>query len=245
MIIFFSLWGQNAVKSFLASRSGELSIHAALKPGMDELKGEELASRLRAQNSGIDIRVVGAAEGRSLLALQEPWVSSLPDVEVSELPVLLEIKHPDLIQQPASVEQFIKMLNDQPEVDFVAFNQVGQDRLVAFAGELTASISHICKWAVILAALISVLQFAFTITGSLKQSAGAAATRAVIVGVAGWCLAAVGFRLWERFLPQGLGGPVYTSILSLMPWAFYDTAALVAVSLLVVFANKTIGSGRA
>ena len=141
--------------------------------------------------------------GRSLLALQEPWIAQMPDFEVTPLPILLEMRHPELLTKPLEVSQFVDALNQEPEVDFVAYNETAHDRLVKLASGTAAIENHTLTWVLGMLSLAAfAAQFAFSRLRDNWSIIGAV----IFAGITwiGIILGAAAYRIWEgRALATG------------------------------------------
>ncbi len=224
------LWVGQASNRVYSQGADALAIRAVLRANVSELDAEKLAGRIRDKVPDIKIELINEAMGRSLLALQEPWIAQMPDFEVTPLPILLEMRHPDLLMKPLEVGKFVEGLKQEPEVDFVAYNETAHDRLVKLAGGTAAIESHILKWVL---AMLSVAafaaQFAFCRLRESRSLAGAGIFAAV-TWIGGLALGAVAYRIWE-------GGALATGDWHRVSFANY---AAVGVSALVIIALASI-----
>lgn len=132
-IVLLAVWTRGLLEHLLDGRSRDLPTRVILKSSVSDEQARELADRIRTASPSLDIAVIGRSEARALLSLQEPWMKSLPDVEVAELPPLLEIRHPDAITSPGALLNMQEMLRAAPETDFIMFNDYMFDRLHTFA----------------------------------------------------------------------------------------------------------------
>lgn len=196
-LTLLTLWLSQSSRHVYKQGANALVIRAVLRADTDSVTAENLAERVRQTIPEADIEVINEAMGRSLLALQEPWIAQMPDFDVTPLPILLEIRHPNLLTQPAEVAGFVKELETVPEVDFVAYNETAHDKLVKLATGTGAIEKHAVRW--MLAAII-IAGFASQIGCSLlpsKRPTEIVLLKAVAVWLASWAVAWVFFRGWE------------------------------------------------
>lgn len=174
-------------------------IRAVLKADVDPVQANELAERIRLQVPDVELEVITETMGRALMALQEPWVARMPDFEVTPLPVLIELHHPELLTNTAQVQQFVRQLDNEREVDFVAYNETAHTRLVALAGSINHLRSHGAGWVLI---LLSVAGFAtvvlFASRAAMVVSWGGIFLLSAVAWFVVFTLTWPVFRLWER-----------------------------------------------
>jgi len=133
LLLWTIAWVGGAVPSLLRQHGEQLATYAVLRAGMSESQGGTVGEQLQAQVPGLLVRVIGEAEARGLLALQEPWTRNLPDMELARLPLMIDIRHPELLDRPELQTQITQLLDASPEVEFSIFNENGFDSLVAFS----------------------------------------------------------------------------------------------------------------
>jgi hypothetical protein len=131
--VFVALSISSTLENTLRDRTLDAPATIVLQDSVTESDAEALASRLRTQTPGLRADVIGQVAGRALLGLQEPWMQRLPDLELAPLPILIELRHPRLLEKGFDVPAFLRELESLPETDFVAFNTTGLDRFVEFA----------------------------------------------------------------------------------------------------------------
>lgn len=150
-VILMALWMHSAVESVARGREQELATRVVLKPIVSEGQARLFADRLKASFPDLDITVIGPAEARALLALQEPWMKELPEVQVASLPTTLEIRDPKAFAQPERLLKLHGELRSAQETDFVIFNDYLFERFAAFvraargyAGRVAFAMVAIC-----------------------------------------------------------------------------------------------------
>jgi hypothetical protein len=131
-IVLLVLWARAGIESAISGRENDMAIRAVLKQDVKDAPTRAFVDRLAKETQGLDVALIGRAEARSLLALQEPWMKNLPEIDVGELPAMVEIHHPALLRSRKSVETFVDRLAREPEVEFVVFNATGYDKLIRF-----------------------------------------------------------------------------------------------------------------
>lgn len=191
------LWlGQTSARVYQKGADA-LTIRAVLRADTDDVAAEILAADIRRQVPDVAIDVINEAMGRSLLALQEPWIAQMPDFEVTPLPILLEIRHPQLLTQSDEIPAFLDSLGEYPAVDFVAYNETAHDRLAKFAASSAAIERHAVRW------LLGGLALAgFAAIFACSRLAGNLSFLGQIIGtltiyIPGWGVAWAAFRHWE------------------------------------------------
>jgi cell division protein FtsX len=196
-VSFVVLWLGQASRSVFTEGADSLAIRAVLRADVNNVGAELLAQRIREKVPDVKLEVITETIGRSLLALQEPWIAQMPDFEVTPLPVLIEIRHPLLLTNPAAVQKFVEELGQEPEVDFVAYNETAHNRLVKLAGAVGGLKGHTSRWMLSALALagmaVMVILFAPLVSGSWSRLAGAVAVSWVVAWVLAWLV----FRYWE------------------------------------------------
>lgn len=191
------LWLRQTSTSVYTQGADALTIRAVLRMDVDTQKAEEFSARLRAKLPDAEIEIITEAAGRSLLALQEPWIAEMPDFEVTPLPALIEIKHPELLTNPAAVVTFIEQLRNEPEVDFVAYNETAHGRLSKLAESTSQLQNHTARWLLAALALAGLMaQICFTIITPARSLMGIF-LRQTAIWLISWALAVAMFRLWE------------------------------------------------
>jgi len=166
-IVLTAMWASQGLESAIRGRAADVVTRIALKPNVSEESARRLATRLREGTRGLEVTVIGEADARTLLALQEPWMKDLPEVQVGRLPVLLEVRHPARYDSPGRVRAFNSELEALPEADFVEFNSIGYEGMVGFVRNVRAYSRYI-------GALLVALSGALYVVASL----GAGARRA-------------------------------------------------------------------
>lgn len=196
-IALITLWLRQTTNHVYANGASAITIRAVLRTNAEPDAIDAFTMRLRAKIPDAEIDVIDEAQGRSLLALQEPWIADMPDFEIAPLPTLIEIKHPQLLTNPLSVAAFVTELKGEPLVDFVAYNETAHDKMVKLA-EATGSIQgHTVRWILIALVIAGIsTQIAFGIITPAKSLLGIF-LRHVGIWVASWMLGVLLFRLWE------------------------------------------------
>lgn len=196
-VAFIALWLRQVSTQVYTQGVNALAIRAVLRTDTDAVEAEKLAQRLRLDTPDLTIDVINEAMGRSLLALQEPWIAEMPDFEVTPLPPLLEFHHPQLLTNPVAISEFVEKLKSLPEVDFVAYNETAHDRLAKLADSTSSIQKHSVYWllaAIIVAGLCA--EIAFTAITPARSFLGLF-LRQVVIWIISWVLAALSFRYWE------------------------------------------------
>lgn len=195
MLISLSSVGRNVA----AQGASALVIRAVLRADVDPVGAEELAQRVRQQVPNVELEIITETMGRALMALQEPWIARMPDFEVTPLPVLLEVQHPKLLTDVAQVQQFVRFLNAQDEVDFVAYNETAHNRLVGLAGTIDNLRRHALGW---MLTLIGIAGFVLALVGfrQVDHDAWFYATAAAVTWLVALGIAWPAYRVWERSL---------------------------------------------
>jgi len=192
------LWLRQTSTHVTTQGADALVIRAVLRTDMDAVQTEQLAERIRALVPDIDMEIINDAKGRSLLALQEPWIAEMPDFEVTPLPTLIEMRHPDLLTHPQAVAQFVEKLKKEPGVDFVAYNEMAHDKLVKLATATGAIQRQTVRWllvALALAGLAAHVGFSRLISA---QTLLGLFLRQMTLGITAWVGAVLVFKLWEK-----------------------------------------------
>jgi hypothetical protein len=193
-IVLLALWLHSAVESIARGREQELATRVVLKPIVGESQAQAFAERLESQHPGLDVAVIGPPEARALLALQEPWMKNLPEVEVASLPTTLEIRDPEAFSNPQRLMKLHEELRAAPETDFIVFNDFLFDRFATFVRSARGYAGGVLLVLAALSALVFVL-FNFGISGVKGGSHGLGAaivfiavnaTGAAVVGAAVW-----------------------------------------------------------
>lgn len=208
--LLLSLWVRQTADYIFTNRSDELVIRAVLKPNATEESAKQLFERLSAETPGLRGEVVGPAAGRALLSLQEPWIAQLPEVEIDPLPILIEIRHPQLIVAPQEIEIFNEKLGRDPLVEFVAFNQSGHDRLINLLNSSKGLVYYVTTWLLPLLAFIPACAQAMANIGiSKRRYPYTAALSAFLTGIIGWATAATILSFWQAgALKYGMFSPL-------------------------------------
>jgi hypothetical protein len=132
-VLLLSQWIASGVDALVTGRyASVLVMHAMLRGNVSDDAAAGVASRIQNTAPGVKARVIGQAEARGMLAKQEPWMLNLPNVEISRVPVLIEVRL-DPILEPAEVRRMKDTIASEPEVDIVIFNDNGLDDLVTFS----------------------------------------------------------------------------------------------------------------
>lgn len=147
--------------------AGDVVTRVALKENVSDAAAQKLAERLKSETPGLKIDVIGEAEARTLLSLQEPWMKDLPTVEIGRLPTLLEIRHPARLESPATVMAFNQRLQQLPESDFIEFNATGYEGMVSMLRNVRSYAGLLAKFFCALAAL------GYALTAALPGGKGA------------------------------------------------------------------------
>lgn len=130
----------DAADAAMKARLESLSIRAVLREGALPGAADKLAADLARATPGLTARAVTAAEARGRLALQEPWIRHLPEVDLGDaLPETVEIRHPAMADDPAAVRDHIAALEARPEVEFVQFNGIAHESQRAFRATSSAA----------------------------------------------------------------------------------------------------------
>jgi hypothetical protein len=191
--ILLALTLGHMAENALRERARDLPATIVLRDGVSEESAAAVADRLRNKSPGLQADVIGRIAGRALLGIQEPWMQRLPDLELAELPVLIEVRHPGLLDKDFDATAFVKDLEMLPETDFVAFNATSLDRFAEFAntvrayGSATVSgFAIICgAGTVMLTILLSLRRRYATPKGALL----AAISLTAVTGLVGWIAA--------------------------------------------------------
>lgn len=238
-LVLTLLFVRNGAMRLYEGRAGDLVTRAVMKPTISDEQAHALAERLRAGTSGLVVTTIGHTEARALLALQEPWMRELPDIEIGTLPVMLEIRHPELLTAPTKVLAFNESLERETEVEFVMFNSLGYENLVRFGKNVKSYSSFLCAAAALLLAVCYVL-FNFVISGLRGNiSFMRAVINTVLTLLGALVLAVVLYQVVAR-----IGGRIYS--LAGLPFSAYlavITGAAVIVFLLEI-KNVRLGHRR-
>ncbi len=148
-----ALWVGAGVLHVVDGEAGDVVTRVALKENVSDAAAQKLATRLVSETPGLKIDVIGEAEARTLLSLQEPWMKDLPTVEIGRLPTLLEIRHPARLESPATVMAFNQSLQKLPECDFIEFNATGYEGMVSMLRNVRLYAGLLAKFFCVLAAL--------------------------------------------------------------------------------------------
>ncbi len=174
-----------------------LTIRAVLRADTDDVTAELLAVEIRGHVPEVTIEVINEAMGRSLLALQEPWIAEMPDFEVTPLPILLEIQHPKLLTNPEEVARFVEDLEKNPAVDFVAYNETAHNRLSKYASASRQIEKHAVRWMLAAIALVALAALFACSRLAGKLSFMGEVISAVTVWITAWGAAWFTYRQWE------------------------------------------------
>lgn len=194
---FVVLWLGQASRHVSTDGARALVIRAVLRADADNVTAEKVAQRIRQQTPDIDVEVITETMGRSLMALQEPWIAEMPDFEVTPLPVLLEFHHPALLTNPASVSEFVSQLEKEPEVEFVAYNETAHNRLVKLANATASIQQHTMQWLLV---ALGIAVFSIVLSWAAYQGP-AMFSSVILFSVMGWLVAFfiawISFKFWE------------------------------------------------
>lgn len=126
----------NGIAPLLRQHGEKFATHAVMAAGVSEGQAISTAEHLQALLPGLQAHVIGEAEARGLLALQEPWVRNLPEMELSRLPLMIELRHPKLLEEPNLQDRIEEALAESPDVEFSIFNTTGFENMLEFSGEV-------------------------------------------------------------------------------------------------------------
>ena len=132
-LVFTGVWARISVDTLVRGRVADITPRIALKTAVGDEQGAKIAARMQRETPGLRVTVVTRAEAEALLALQEPWMKTLPQIEIGKLPVMLTIQHPALLDSPETIMTFLEKAAQMPETDFVIFNTNGYDQFVRAA----------------------------------------------------------------------------------------------------------------
>lgn len=231
------LWVGQASNRVYSQGADALTIRAVMRANVTRADAEKLARRIGDRIPAMDVNLVDEAMGRSLLALQEPWIAQMPDFEVTPLPILLEMRHPDLLRRPLEVSRFVEDLKHEPEVDFVAYNETAHDRLVKLAGSTADIESHTLRWVLSMLGLAAfTAQFAFSRLRNSRSVLGAGIF-AGVTWLGGLLLGTGVFRLWES-------GALDTGDWHRIPFSSYGAVGGVALMIVALGSLLSYGTSR-
>ncbi len=206
-----ALSGQAAVDRALQAQSEEVVVRAVLRYDVAAADAEALAASLIREEPGLKVAVVGPEEGRARLALQEDWMRNLPEVELVELPSILEARHPQAVALPDLIAGFRGRLEQRPEVQFVEFNTLGYDALV----RLAQSAGRAAFW--IAGAVTAGVALLYLIVASVLAARRGSRVRkgaATVVGCAGGLAAGWALAHWAMASNGFAGSPGLTETIS-------------------------------
>lgn len=189
-IVLLVLWARSGVEATVAARAGDLTARAVLRDDMTEIQARGLAEELEHEEPGLQVLIIGPEEARSRLALQESWMRHLPEVELPELPTILQIRHPRMLTDATEVAAFHFRLESRPEVQFVQFNSLGHESLVRFATQVRSISNGIAGTvAVVMASLLLIFAMvrrrqASLVLSLLATIVGAGAGAGLLLGAA-------------------------------------------------------------
>lgn len=210
-LMFVTDWLSRGVQQLAQRRAGAaLVMHGVVRAGIKEEAAALLASKCEQQGTGISARVIGEAEARGMLALQESWMSELPNVEISRLPTLLEVRIAANGIHSATVRAFRDWLSRQSEIEFVEFNDTGLEDLLSFTTNVEWYAQKLRDWFVVLAAIAIVLYAARTSAGRAVRL-----MRSLVVLLAAIALAYVGLQILVASARSqySLGGALFAPLL--------------------------------
>lgn len=192
------LWVSSAVHPLLQQNGEKFATHAVMAAGVSEGQAITVAERMQGMLPGLRVHVIGEAEARGLLALQEPWVRNMPEMELARLPLMVEFRHPQLLDRPELQAEIQQALEAMPEVDFSIFNDTGFENLLSFSREVKWYAEGLQK---LLTAGVLVLLFLYAIRlgiAALHAPFAGLAARVVIAWVGGTILALFGMVMLKQ-----------------------------------------------
>lgn len=127
---------RSGVEQVIVRRAGDLSARLVLREEVSQAEADALVGRLQAAEEGLEIRLVPAEEIRTALAVQEKWMQHLPEVELAELPALIEVRPGALLTTPGAVQEALERLEQMPEVLFLQFNAVAYRNFLRSSAEM-------------------------------------------------------------------------------------------------------------
>lgn len=192
------LWLGQASKSIFTNGADAVTIRAVLRADVENPGAMDLAGRLRERLPDAQIDVITERMGRSLMALQEPWIAQMPDFEVTPLPILIEIQHPELLTNPPAVTDLVEDLKSEPAVDFVAYNETAHNRLVKVAGSALALQQHTMAWLLWALSIGGFIAAVGLLDYSFNRAIPYAFALAALCWGFGWAMAWPVFQTWER-----------------------------------------------
>jgi hypothetical protein len=204
----------------IRGRAADVVTRVALRQDVSEESARKLAQRLRERTPGLEVTVIGEAEARTLLALQEPWMKELPEVQVGRLPVLIEVRHPARYDAPSRVRAFNEELAALPEADFIEFNSIGFEGMVFFVRNVRSYSGFVAA----LVAGLAVAAFVGACLGAGARRPRAGLGTAVAAGVATAALAYTGGLVLHLFTSAFASSRFY-ALPPLPPAALLKTAA--------------------
>ena len=131
-MVLVTLWLHIAVRALAEGREEELATRVVLKPIIAETQAQAFADRIKKKHPDLNVTLITPAEARTLLALQEPWMKNLSEVEVASLPTTIEIRDPKALSQPQRLTALQDELRQSPETDFLVFNDFLFERFALF-----------------------------------------------------------------------------------------------------------------
>ena len=193
-ILLVAGWLSNGVQGLARARvSAALVMQAVVKAGVSDEGAEGIASRISHLRTGVAARSISEAEARGLLALQEPWMKDLPSIEIGRLPGLIEVRAGDVALTVAEFRALRDEIAAEPEIQFVIFNDVGLEDLVAFTSNADWYAGAMRTW---LTLLVSIAVALYAWRTSLRVApSGAALVRRFGVFVVACVIAYVGLRV--------------------------------------------------
>lgn len=230
LLIMTALAVRSGVETTLAARAGDLAARAVLRDDVTEEQARALADTLAREEPGLRTVVIGPAEARSRLALQENWMRHLPEVELAELPTILEVRHPSLLTEPDQVAAFYSRLENRPEVQFLQFNAIGYSTFVESTTQARRLAGRL-SWSLIVT--VAMLYTLFAIARRRRRSDGSG--RSVISSGLG---AAVGATAFSHAALTGFSLPSSGSGVTL-------AAVIIGAMILRLFGNWAGGLPRA
>lgn len=192
------LWLGQASRGIFENGASAVTIRAVLRADVDNAGATELARRLRDRLPDAHIEVITERMGRSLMALQEPWIAQMPDFEVTPLPILVEIQHPELLTKPSAVTDLVDDLKNEPDVDFVAYNETAHNRLVNVAGSALALQQHTLSWLLWALGIAGFITAVSLLHYSISRTIPYTFALAALCWGCGWAIAWPLFHSWEK-----------------------------------------------
>ena len=90
LVALIILWLRQVANHVYQNGAEAITIRAVLRTNAETESIEKLVTHLRNSIPDAQVETIDDAMGRSLLALQEPWIADMPDFEITPLPTLIE-----------------------------------------------------------------------------------------------------------------------------------------------------------